>query len=377
MTVFPNVGPISAYKLANQPAVKSRIAEAMHLEPGVVRYEGKGEGGGDLMLMLPKDTIDRMRDKFKGSPVVNETHRDMSPGEKGDGQVLRSYWNGDLGQEIVEYEVWTQEAVDNLESGKYGVSCSYTVTEHDKTPGTWHNVHYDGTILDGEYNHLAIVPNPRYEDSRNTLLNAKGGEGMFKLLLKKLGIENSVEVDGAKSHIEHGGKKILLKDAVAMFEAANAAPEVLEDDVIVTLANGKKVTVADIKKALKNEAPGVTAGTKADPPTGAMNADDVDKKKKDDEEKAKNAKDEQDKKDKEKAENEAKDEKDKKEKAENARLENDRKAAASVAAEKAKALDDAARLRNNSYDNSERPYVTEADALARGRSMFGSDVAAR
>lgn len=379
-------GPLGLYKiLQNQPSGRVRLAQAMHLEPGVVRYEGMGENGSDLTLFLPKETIDRMRHKFAGAPVVNETHKpeaDIGSFSRGDadGVVTESYWDSGMGQEIVRYMVWTQEAVNNLESGKYGVSCSYTVTNRDMTPGTWHNVPYDGTILDGEYNHLAIVPNPRYEESRNTLLNAKGGEGMFKLLLKKLGIENSVEVDGAKSSIEVGGKKVALKDAVAKYlEAENAVPEVLADDVLVTLANGTKVTVADIKKKLSNAdaAPGVTEGQPQpktgpmnatgapgvnmppdnQPPTGPMNAkEDEEKKKKEEEEKAENAR--------------------KAKEAENARLENERKATAAADAAKAKALEDAARLRDTNLENSERPYITEADALARGRAMFGKDVPA-
>lgn len=57
-----------------------------------------------------------------------------------------------------------EEAVKLIEDG-YNVSCQYRITDYaENTEGKFHNANpYDKEILNGVFEHLAIVENPRYE----------------------------------------------------------------------------------------------------------------------------------------------------------------------------------------------------------------------
>ena len=68
--------------------------------------------------------------------------------------------------------IW-DEATQNLITDKgWSVSCSYCYTKCDDTGGTENNIPYDIEFLDGEFEHLAIVDNPRYEGA-NIVFNSK------------------------------------------------------------------------------------------------------------------------------------------------------------------------------------------------------------
>lgn len=327
-----------------------RLAEANHLETGVVLYRDMEDPHTkqkrDVMLLVTREAIEKMRPSFVGKPVVNREHKDVIPSFLEDGIVVGGYWNAELGKDMVQYLVWDEETKDAVKAGS-GVSCAY-FPKVDWTPGTWHNVSYDGIVLDGEYEHLAVVANPRYEDSASRLLNSnKGGvPTMLKMILEKLGIKNSVEVDGGKTLINLNGKDVPLADMVASHQAeenrklANAVAG--DDAAMVDVGGGKMVSVKDLKAAhLKNE---------AEKEKEKMNYNETD------EEKEKRLK-------KEKAENEAKEEKDKEEKMKNS--------AAVAAADKA-AFE---RLRNASQSRSAVPEYqqpdSESSSLERGADMFG------
>jgi hypothetical protein len=138
------------------------------IEPGIVSYENEGLG----KVLVRKEALDRMAASFVGKPVVNLVHKDISEAEaflsstpdwkKGDGIVTKIWWEDD-GWYWVEFLAWDPDTKAYIDEHDYGVSCSYKPTEDDDDGGMYHNIEYDGEILDGFYRHLAIVENPRYE----------------------------------------------------------------------------------------------------------------------------------------------------------------------------------------------------------------------
>lgn len=252
----------------------AKFCHSNHLEPGLVFYQNMGpidpatQKPKGLMLLLRKATIERMRNSFPGKPVYNKLHReDASPAHfkngEADGIVVRSYWNAEAGQEYVEHMVWDEETKLACARG-VGVSCAYEVDakEVDMTPGTLHNVPYDGEILNGTYDHLTVTENPRYEDSKTTVLNTndKGGVPMFKMILEKLGVKSSVDV-AAETPVEiAAGKQVTLKNLVDKFNAppppekVTALNAVADGSKVIELGNGKTATMEDlVKNYLKNE----------------------------------------------------------------------------------------------------------------------------
>lgn len=366
---------------------RPRAFKARHLEPGLVKYEELGEMDAktgkrkDLVLLLRKEAIDKMRNSARGIPVVNWAHKDVSPDDfkkgKADGVVTGAVYNADDGWDWMEMLVWDPDTIKNCDRG-FQVSCAYKPTDIDYTPGVYHNIPYDGEILNGVYEHIAVLPNPRYEKSM-IICNSTGGK-MKQFWLKLLGKNEPVEVAGAE--VEMDGNKVPLEVLVNSYKAVKAeeekvalenAAKALSDDAIVKVGD-KEVTVKDLKAAhsamlLKNAA-AVEAQKKAD----AEAAADAEKKAKE-AEALKNAADAQAAKDK--ADKEAEVLKNAKEAAD--RAEAEKKAA--EAAEKAKADKEFADLKNAKDKGGTvvktMGYTSQEERLALGRKMFGEEPAAK
>lgn len=278
------------------------------IEPGLVNYDDSGKG----TVLVKKSTLDKMSQSLKNKPVINNEHRDVNPSDfkmgRADGIVTSVSYNAESGWYEGEMSVWDPDTKANIRNG-FAVSCAYGVSDWGE-PGVHNNIPYEAEVMDGEYQHLAIVPNPRYEGATIQMNNSKGGSKM-KLNIwswlkgDKPTLQNSVEMESDQAKVEiKPGQEVALTVLVNSYKAveekkaaaaAAAASTKLSDDQIVDVG-GKKVTVAELRNSF------------------LRNADDeeADKKKKDDE--AKNAAEAKDKEEKEKAENAMKNEHDEKEK---------------------------------------------------------------
>lgn len=232
------------------------------IEPGIVNYADVG------MVLVRKEVLDKMQNSFVGRPVVNEDHREVKPGDYKDGTVdgiVNSVWYEPTdGMFHCGYQVWDAKTLQNINRG-YRVSCAYKVTQWGEG-GIHNNVPYEREVLAGEYTHLAIVPNPRYEGVR--IYNAKGAKTMTLKWIKKLmgaggkELENSVDIESSKSIIEVDGKDYTLDNAIAALKEQEAAKaKDLEnkgpsDDHIIDVPGIGKRTVKELKEAiaLKNAA---------------------------------------------------------------------------------------------------------------------------
>lgn len=172
------------------------------LEPGLVSYEDVGAG----IAMLSREAITKMMPSFMGKPVIEKVHRDMTP-ENMDkhavGHIVKVYWGAD-GWAWCDF-ILTSDSARKLIQNGYSVSCSYGVGATGKG-GEWHAIKYDEEILDGVFNHLAIVDDPRYEACgvpREAAIycNSKGAG-------KVRGEESDVEVG---DHIVKDGKNGVIK----------------------------------------------------------------------------------------------------------------------------------------------------------------------
>jgi hypothetical protein len=162
------------------------------IQPGLCGYVSEGDG----VVLIQKPALDSMAKSFKGMPIFNEQHHQTLTKEElirafrtdSVGVVANASWNPDTGWYDGEIIIWDEAAAKNIESGEYFPSCAYIPSENGIKDGggVWHNVDYDLEILDGEYTHLAIVKNPRYEDAK-FFENSKGENRMriFNLLSSK------------------------------------------------------------------------------------------------------------------------------------------------------------------------------------------------
>ena len=144
----------------------------LHFQPGVAEYSDKpGMDGKPLRIYIDEVTAKRMDPTFSGCPVfVN--HKDgitKADENKVAGWVQRSFYNRFDGNHWVEFVVTSDEGKQAIKNG-YRLSNCYKNLKRGK-PGVWHGVSYDEQIMGGEYEHLALVKSPRYDES--IILNSK------------------------------------------------------------------------------------------------------------------------------------------------------------------------------------------------------------
>lgn len=125
------------------------------LEPGVVKF-----GDKNLMIYISKETIDRYSHRLKGKPVTighieGITEENAQKVSVGDVAVCP-----EPGECIVTIK--NEEADRLIESGDR-FSCCWVPVKWG-AGGTWHNIPYDRELVEMDFTHLAIVPDPRYEN---------------------------------------------------------------------------------------------------------------------------------------------------------------------------------------------------------------------
>jgi hypothetical protein len=266
------------------------------IEPGLVHYADYG------MVLVQKNVLDKMQNSFVGKPVVNVIHKDVEPGkfrEEADGVVTRVWYNESDGWYWAEFLVWDKATVLNCMSPAYSVSCAYAVTNQDDKPGEYHSIPYQKEVIDGEYNHLAIVSNPRYEGAR-IVYNSKGGSMKIFNFFKK-GEAKKQPADVEKAVVDVDGKQVSVKELFDVFNAREAAGKPtgevtldnMSDDTIIEI-DGKEMPLKNLKDAYRKNAADEEEKKKKEE-ADLKNAEDEEKKKKEAENR-KNAEDEEEKK---------------------------------------------------------------------------------
>ncbi len=220
-----------------------KVVKARFIEPGLVFYEEMGT------ILLQRPAIDKMAPTFIGKPIVDERHLPPEKAkpdyfeEVADGVVFRVWTEAD-GWDWCEFLVWDNETLQHCRSGEYYVSCTYVPTEVNEAGGTHNNIAYDAEFLNGEYTHLAIVREPRYEGAAIIANNSIGGR-MLKWFKGKVA-DN--EVDPLKAHY----KGVPLHDLVASYENEQKEKEDAEnglpDDAEIEI-KGKKIPVKNLIEA--------------------------------------------------------------------------------------------------------------------------------
>jgi|GEM_PF-2580906 len=179
--------------------------------PGLVSYCDSGAG----VALLRKETMDAMLPSFVGKPVTIE-HVEGSPEEienagKAVGKVTKAYWNPDTGWYNCDFTVENDEAKTKVESG-WSVSCAFDVSEQTGPGGEYNAIPYQEEITSGTFTHLALVENPRYEDSKifrnhKMRLNAKGVK-----MNKKYAVGDRVEYRGTIGTVTGYSGEIVVID---------------------------------------------------------------------------------------------------------------------------------------------------------------------
>lgn len=254
---------------------------ARHMFPGLCGYEKE-------TILVDTDAIKRMLKSFIGKPVYAK-HQPIdltNLKEEADGYVVESFYNELDGWAWVKFIAIDDVIHEKIAKGE-SVSNGYTPTEWGAS-GQFHNVDYNRKVINGIFGHMAIVPNPRYEEAdiftpdefnayqenkrleMEQLKNSKTPDGektMSKLKFWK-NDKKEVEIDPTATHTftndkgeqvevsiqemidTHVNAKKNEADKKAEDEKENKKPKMNDDDEIDV--DGEKMTMKDLVNSYRS-----------------------------------------------------------------------------------------------------------------------------
>ena len=223
---------------------------ARHIGEGVVSY--KNTDGGEDIFFICNDTLKKMNASFTGKPIYIQ-HQEVPLSqmkERAVGYVVESFYLPEDGKQWLKMLITDDEAFEAIQNG-WKVSNAYNVKDLG-AGGVWHNIPYKREILDGEYEHLALVADPRYEEAvimtpedfksykeaKKKEIDAMSLDNSKKAVIKK-SVENNKEIKTMFQFFTK--KKVENMDGVAL------------QDVEVQLENGASMKIGDIVKSVEEK----------------------------------------------------------------------------------------------------------------------------
>lgn len=227
---------------------KGTVLYGLHFYPGLAQYQE--DGNEPYRVFLNENTLRKMDPTFAGRPIFVEHVDDVDPNIKklrsvAAGWVVESFYNSADGMHWVKMIIVSDEAERAIKLG-YRLSNAYLPKAMKDGGGHWNGIPYQKEIIDGEYEHLAIVKNPRYEESiiltpdefklynENKLLELKKisnskekGNKMVFSFFKKTKVENPFDSD-IQVTLPASGKTVLL--STLLNEADKKANEYKSDE---------------------------------------------------------------------------------------------------------------------------------------------------
>ena len=153
-----NIKATNAIFLGDKTEEEGRPFKARFLQAGLVKYDFG-------VCLLKKETIDRFVNTFIDCPVIINHKDDIKKDDKQG--TIKSIWFAPEDGWFWCSGILDDEAAKKVEKDGFNVSCQYRITEYsNNTENKLHNGNpYDKEILNGVFEHLAIVKTPRYEDA--------------------------------------------------------------------------------------------------------------------------------------------------------------------------------------------------------------------
>ena len=250
--------------------LSGKVYYGLHFQPGVAEYKDiLDDQGKPLMIYINSNTAKKMDATFPGKPVFVRHKNDITEEDfqQADGYVVESFFNKADGNHWAKFIVTTEEG-DRAISNGWKLSNAYFRLKETGS-GRWHGVDYSKEVTEGRYEHLAIVNDPRYEDSKvltpeefkqynsekeaelfklaNSKKNKKNkGEGMFKFL-KREKVENSADLEVMDVTLPKSGRTVQLKQVLQEKDEA-----IMNEDEEQMANMGDMVEVGDEKMSVKN-----------------------------------------------------------------------------------------------------------------------------
>ncbi|MEZ5691185.1 MAG: DUF2213 domain-containing protein [Rickettsiales bacterium] len=209
-----------------------------HMKSGVVGYDTE-------KIYVDDDCIKRSCPSFEGKPVyVKHQKVDLAKlQEKADGYVIKSFYNEKDGWFWAEFIIVSDQGHQAIDDG-WSVSNAYIPLEKSGD-GQHLSVDYKEKILSAEFTHLAIVPNPRYEEAIiMTPEQFSAYQAQKESELSELRNSKTEKGDNIMSLLG----KVFKKERV---EVKNSIPEDANLDDYIIQIEGKEKPLSEIINAVK------------------------------------------------------------------------------------------------------------------------------
>lgn len=214
-------------------------------------------------IFINESTIKTMDASFQGRPVyvkhVDEVNLENLQAEA-DGYVVRSFYNAADGKTWAEFIVVSDRGHEAIRNG-WRLSNAYIPKEF-ATGGLWNGIEYQKEITRGEYEHLAIVPNPRYDESViltpeqfkeynekkeleiKRLSNSKQGDETVLSLFKKQKVENAADFENTMVTLPKSKVDKTLNQVVEMADTLQNMAGYAHPDHMVKMNDDEEMSVS-------------------------------------------------------------------------------------------------------------------------------------
>lgn len=256
---------------------KGTVWYGLHFYPGVAEYREPDKE--PYRVFLNESTIRKMDATFPGRPVFVLHTEDELKGksvdelrEMADGWVIESFFNAADGKHWAKFITVTEKAEQRIRQG-WTLSNAYFWSNSTRG-GQWNGVDYQREITEAEYDHLAIVPNPRYEESivltpeqfktyneeklseLRRLQNNKKEDTMKLKFFERKKVENQADLENLVVLLPQSKRELTIQDAVEKLDTLllKNADQPLEK-ASVKIDDEETLTVSELKEkyvALKN-----------------------------------------------------------------------------------------------------------------------------
>ena len=208
-----------------------QVFYGLHMSEGIATY--KPQGKDPFTVFVGESAIKLMNSTFPGKPVYVGHTDDRGPLDQADGVVSDSFYNPVDGKHWCKFVVTTQKGLDAINRG-WKLSNAFSVDEHT-SGGEWHGAAFSKEVVRGSYDHLAIVPDPRYSESL-VLTSAQWKEYNNNKKAELLRLENSKESDTMK--LQFWKKEVLKNEKDMDLENMSVTlPKSKKEKTILQLVN--------------------------------------------------------------------------------------------------------------------------------------------
>jgi len=235
-------------------------------------------------ILVSQESLEKLSPTAMGIPVVIDHPSELITDENIKdintvGRVADLHYEANEDIWYAHFVIDKQEGIDLLQNG-WGVSTAWFGDKY-ADGGTHNNVGYDRELLEGRYEHLAIVKTPRYEmavnpiflnsktcqnndndciinDRVNKIIEPSRGKNMIGKLFKRLVTREELKTnEGEELFVNIDGNDIplnqMINEMTAIKKNKKDDEKVMANESDEVDVDGEKMTVAELKKAYKNK----------------------------------------------------------------------------------------------------------------------------